>query len=676
MAENTSGQQTPPKRPPAPNLNYQPETPPLSVKHHLEHLKALPASKVRWFFQEDKKWIPFNGADSLKIEDVFRCLPHELQSPLCIPSNVDPESISFPTVKGSLYEIDILGRECRPIYWKENAVPIMRGTWFKGAMSGNWEPLSEKESHLIEEAHIQVVRSLGLGSPLVSQTASPAHSNSIHSIKIGVNRVEWHDISEIYIISESTGSRLAQKIGLSGASEIHRGYELECELDDDLAPIEHIIFLVHGMGQLYHGEGGIINSRKKFSSSAEKAERRYFKEYTSEGRIEFFPIEWRTKLKLDEGIIGKITPSNLGSLRKVINDTTLDVFYYTSPFYREEIIQALRREMNAVYLKFIERNPSFEERNGKVSIIAHSLGSVIIHDVLTLWNSYLMKEKKKIADTNVASHSHERAVSWLWGWGREKQKAPSSISLCSEDELHAQLHELRMKMAKIEMKTGGPPLQAAGDVCRKQNNDCYSLEFKVENVFNIGSPLGVFLVMRGIRPRDDIEQHIMPTSVCKRTFNIYDPTDPVAYRLEPLIYDYYSEVPPVRVSQVGCKDNETPSTTKSTGSWLRGFFASKTSTSKADVIEYKKDESEVVELPKHDVEKTEEVLKDKKVLDNRLDYVLEQSMVEYFSAITSHQAYWHSLDLAKFVLYHVYGMENQSSTSNSLPTIVSSTDLD
>lgn len=38
----------------------------------------------------------------------------------------------------------------------------------------------------------------------------------IHQIKVGVNRVEWHDISEVYIISETTGSRLAQKIGISG----------------------------------------------------------------------------------------------------------------------------------------------------------------------------------------------------------------------------------------------------------------------------------------------------------------------------------------------------------------------------------------------------------------------------------------------------------------------------
>ena len=38
----------------------------------------------------------------------------------------------------------------------------------------------------------------------------------IHQIKLGGNRVEWHDIAEVFIVSETTGSRLAQKIGLSG----------------------------------------------------------------------------------------------------------------------------------------------------------------------------------------------------------------------------------------------------------------------------------------------------------------------------------------------------------------------------------------------------------------------------------------------------------------------------
>ena len=34
-------------------------------------------------------------------------------------------------------------------------------------------------------------------------------------------------------------------------------------------------------------------------------------------------------------------------------------------------------------------------------------------------------------------------------------------------------------------------------------------------------------MLKGIRPRDDLEQHILPSSVCSRYFNIYDPADPI-----------------------------------------------------------------------------------------------------------------------------------------------------
>lgn len=73
---NGVGASSPPKRPPPPSSQGQrpqpPQTPPLSVRQHMEHLQPLGKTKVRWFYQEDKKWIPFNGSDSLKIEEVFR----------------------------------------------------------------------------------------------------------------------------------------------------------------------------------------------------------------------------------------------------------------------------------------------------------------------------------------------------------------------------------------------------------------------------------------------------------------------------------------------------------------------------------------------------------------------------------------------------------------------------
>lgn len=71
MADNKSiGGKSPPKRPPLPA--NQPQTPPQSVQQHREHLQGLSPTKVRWFFQEDKKWIAFNGGDSLRIEKTFR----------------------------------------------------------------------------------------------------------------------------------------------------------------------------------------------------------------------------------------------------------------------------------------------------------------------------------------------------------------------------------------------------------------------------------------------------------------------------------------------------------------------------------------------------------------------------------------------------------------------------
>lgn len=44
----------------------------------------------------------------------------------------------------------------------------------------------------------------------------------------------------------------------------------------------------------------------------------------------------------------------------------------------------------------------------------------------------------------------------------------------------------------------------------------------------MGSPLAVFLALRGIRPGNSGSQdHILPRSLCNRLLNIFHPTDPV-----------------------------------------------------------------------------------------------------------------------------------------------------
>lgn len=108
---------------------------------------------------------------------------------------------------------------------------------------------------------------------------------------------------------------------------------------------------------------------------------KYFPEYR--GRIEFFPIEWRTILPLNEGTIGSVTLPECQPLRAYLNSTALDVMYYTSSVQRMEIMRTFHQAVVRIYNLFCKHNPQFLENGGKISIIAHSLGAVIAFDVLT-----------------------------------------------------------------------------------------------------------------------------------------------------------------------------------------------------------------------------------------------------------------------------------------------------
>lgn len=64
---------------------------------------------------------------------------------------------------------------------------------------------------------------------------------------------------------------------------------------------------------------------------------KHFAEENRKGRVEFVPVEWRSSLKLDEGVIDLVTPHTVRGVRNVINTSMMDIMYYTSPFYREEV---------------------------------------------------------------------------------------------------------------------------------------------------------------------------------------------------------------------------------------------------------------------------------------------------------------------------------------------------
>lgn len=53
--------------------------------------------------------------------------------------------------------------------------------------------------------------------------------------------------------------------------------------------------------------------------------------------VEFFPVEWRSSLVLDAGVIDSITPQKILNIRQMLNASFMDIMYYNSPLYREEV---------------------------------------------------------------------------------------------------------------------------------------------------------------------------------------------------------------------------------------------------------------------------------------------------------------------------------------------------
>ncbi|NXX43239.1 DDHD1 Phospholipase, partial [Tricholaema leucomelas] len=667
-----------------------------------EVVRELGAEEVRWFYREDRKtWKPFIGYDSLRIELAYRALGGQREGEAA--AAVEPVC-----VRSGLYEVDVANAESYPVYWNQSEkIPVMRGQWF---IDGTWQPLEEEESNLIEQEHLNRFKGQQLQESFDMEVSKPVDGKeAIHSLKLSRNHVDWHSVDEVYLYSDATTSKIArtvtQKLGFSKASSsgtrLHRGYVEEATLEDKPPQTSHIVFVVHGIGQKMD-QGRIIKNTAMMRDTARKIEEKYFSNLAT--HVEFLPVEWRSKLTLDGDTVDSITPDKVRGLRDMLNSSAMDIMYYTSPLYRDELVKGLQQELNRLYSLFCSRNPEFEEKGGKVSIVSHSLGCVITYDIMTGWNpvrlyqQLLQKEEEEL---------EERWMSY------------------EEQHLLEELYVTKQRLREIEERLYG---LKASTISKPP-----VLKFKVENFFCMGSPLAVFLALRGIRPGTSGSQdHILPRTICNRLLNIFHPTDPVAYRLEPLILKHYSNISPVQIHWYNTANplpyehmkpsflnptkeptsvtegesvSAAPSPTTSPvmvrrhygesitnigkasilgaasiGKGLGGMLFSRfgrSSTSTPQTLETGKDGAEGDDkkgttagsppLPHSSSGFLEPAVE----LEHRIDFELREGLVEsrYWSAVTSHTAYWSSLDIALFLLTFMYKQDQDDPDKSNLDSL-------
>ncbi|KAG7395712.1 hypothetical protein PHYBOEH_003317 [Phytophthora boehmeriae] len=158
-----------------------------------------------------------------------------------------------------------------------------------------------------------------------------------------------------------------------------------------LRTFNHLVFVIHGIGQhidfrdgefkSWNGETGIEGGNHAFRDMFRAMLETTFRDIPL--ALEMQSIEWHEDLHEPTGldnIFDLISPEGSSAIREFNKETFMDVLYYLSPRYGQLIVDSVTQQLNDKYRVFMDEHPGWD---GKVSIFAHSLGSMISYDILT-----------------------------------------------------------------------------------------------------------------------------------------------------------------------------------------------------------------------------------------------------------------------------------------------------
>lgn len=307
--------------------------------------------------------------------------------------------------------------------------------------------------------------------------------------------------------------------------------------------IEHLLLVTHGIGQRL----GLrmesvnfisdVNTLRKtlkavYGESADlQALNSEVNSLPKNCRIQVLPINWRHKLDFpnralkhnrkehdlafggfgeeeDYPNLDNISVEGVPAVRNLITDLALDILLYQSPAYKDAIATIVLEECNRIYKLFCERNPSFK---GKVSLVGHSLGSAIMFDILCLQDRHELQQR---------------------GSGKAPRKGEHPMKLDFEVE---DFYALGSPIGLFQMLKGRT-------IAARQAGQSKSNSAEPSSAAFLGSTSTSSENLTGMGTQNSDLPISSPK--CRQVFNIFHPTDPISYRIEPLISPAMSSLKP------------------------------------------------------------------------------------------------------------------------------------
>ena len=152
--------------------------------------------------------------------------------------------------------------------------------------------------------------------------------------------------------------------------------------DDPSMKCKHLIITVHGIGEALWSKKTF--NFKPFERNCEVL-RSLLSEYcdaVQPSRVEVLPVTWFHILSesLDMKRMTDITLNTIPVFRQIANGAISDIIFYLNKQHREKIVVHVIERIKELVSLFRARNPHF---TGPISLIGHSLGSVICFDALS-----------------------------------------------------------------------------------------------------------------------------------------------------------------------------------------------------------------------------------------------------------------------------------------------------
>uniref|UniRef100_A0AAQ5WXT9 DDHD domain-containing protein n=1 Tax=Amphiprion ocellaris TaxID=80972 RepID=A0AAQ5WXT9_AMPOC len=695
------------------------------------------AVQPHWFYckQVESKsvWLPFSIIDSLQLEETYNSV------------QPDPENVIIRT-DGGRYDVQLYDRMRTAVFWEEEPTEVRRCSWFyKGDTDSRFVPYSEEFSDKLETEYKKAVstnqwhRRLEFPS---GETIVMHNPKVIVQFQPSSMPDEWGTTQD-----GQTRPRVVKRGIDDDHDEVPDGELPKVDhlvfMVHGIGPVCDLRFrsMIECVDDFRNVSLKLLHSHFKKSLDDHAISRVEFLP------VQWHTALHGDATGVDRRI-KKITLPSTGRLRHFTNETLLDVLFYNSPTYCQTIMDTVALEINRLYALYLTRNPDYR---GGISVAGHSLGSLILFDLLSNQKNgsqgnnavtppaveELPKEDGEEFEDLSAVLQHLGLSEYKGTFDEEKIDIESFL-MCTIEDLKEMGIPLgpRKKIAKFvkerlnklaacqaaeekkaevkEVSQAAAPTPAAealanaaikqlpvGNAVSSVHVDYnyfevgtgqvsvvyHALDFEPVNFFALGSPIGMFLTVRGLEKIEETYQ--LPT--CKGFFNIYHPLDPVAYRIEPMILPDLDLKPVLIPHHKGRKrlHLELKESLSRMGSDLKqGFISSLRSawqtlndfarahTSSAQLqAELAIVANQIAEEEKHveegdyfctvipespEPQKEEEPQVKIGMLNggNRIDYVLQEKPIESFNeylfALQSHLCYWQSEDTALLLLKEIY----------------------